>query len=264
MVSLITLKGIDQAISKLNYGDKKTLRHRLVDTIRQFYESEGSVESVGGIPAEALIRSLWIAENDPEAMRSRRKNLSSIKYSVNVHLKRLYREGKNPEGIIIGRNNTFVMSDQAKDNFLGAFKGFIRKQGIDGLSDIAEILTYLNEPVPRSPTAAGKHSADVLSGKIQQLKEIARGLSEKEASGGEELGEFASEAFMTLSMGKETLGAVDTPEKSEDLGEIAQDETSRDKPAEPLEEIWQDAELVQAIEALDEDQLEDDGGQHSS
>lgn len=260
MASLITLKGIDQAISKLNYGDKKTLRHRLVDTIRQFYESEGSVESLGGIPAEALIKALWIAENDPEAMRSRRKNLSSIKYSVNAHLRSLYREGKNPEGIIIGRNNTFVMSDEAKDNFLRAFKNFIRKQGLGALSQIAEVLAFLNDLVSSSDMAADEGSADVLSGKIRQLKELVQGLSEKEDSGGEELAEFASEAFMTLSMGKETLGATDTPEKSEDLGEIVHDETSRDKPAERLREVVQEAELVQAIEALDEDQLEDDGG----
>ena len=260
MASLITLKAIDQAISKLNYGNKKTLRHRLVDTIRQFYESEGSVESLGGIPSEALIKALWIAENDPETMRSRRKNLSSIKYSVNAHLRSLYRAGKNPEGIIIGRNNTFVMSDEAKDNFLRAFKNFIRKQGLGALSQIAEILTFLNELVSSSDMAADEGSADVLSGKVRQLKELVQGLSEKEDSGGEELAEFASEAFMTLSMGKETLGAADTPEKSEDLGEIAHDEPSRDKPAERLREVVQEAELVQAIEALDEDQLEEDGG----
>ncbi|UCG63432.1 MAG: hypothetical protein JSW12_12110 [Deltaproteobacteria bacterium] len=259
MASLITLKGIDQAISNLNYGEKKTLRHRLVETIRQFYESEGSVESLGGIATEALVRALWIAGDDPEAIRPRRKNLSSIKYSVNAHLRSLYREGKNPEGIIIGRNNTFVMSDEAKDNFLEAFRNFIRKQGLGALSQIAEILTLVNELVSSSDTAADKDSADGLSGKIHQLKDLVRGLSEKEDSGGEELADFAAEAFMTLSMGKETVGGDGTPEVSEDLGEIGQDETGRDKPAERLGEVEQEAELVQAIEALDEDQLKEDG-----
>jgi hypothetical protein len=254
MASLITLKGIDQAISNLNYGEKKTLRHRLVGSIRQFYESQGSVEYLGSIAPEALVRALWIAGDDPEAMRSRRKNLSSIKYSVNAHLKSLYREGKNPQGIIIGRNNIFVMCDQAKDNFLMAFKNFIRKQGKGGLSQIAEILTFLDELVTSSDTVA-----DGLSKKIQQLKDLVRGLSEKEGSDGEELAEFAAEAFSTLSMTKETIGATESLEVSEDLGEIPQDETGRDKPAERLGEVWQDAELVKAIEALDEHQLEEDG-----
>jgi hypothetical protein len=254
MAPLITLKGIDQAISNLNYREKRTLKHELVYTIRQFYESEGSAESLGGIPPEVLVSALWIAGDDPEEMRSRRKNLSSIKYSVNVNLRSLYREGKNPEGIIIGRNNTFVMSDEAKDKFLGAFKNFIRKQGIGGLSQIAEILTFLDELVTSSDTVA-----DGLSGKIQQLKDIVRGLSQKEDSGGEELAEFAAEAFSTLSMTKETLGPRDTPEVSDNLPQIAQDEPSKDKPAERLGEVWQEAELVKAIEALDEDQLEEGG-----
>jgi hypothetical protein len=254
MASLITLKGIDQAISNLNYGEKKTLKHRLVYSIRQFYEGQGSVESIGGIPPETLVRALWITGDDPGAMRSRRKNLSSIKYSVNAHLRSLYREGKNPEGIIIGRNNTFVMSDEAKDKFLGAFKSFIRKQGIGGLGQIAEILTFLDELVTSSDTVA-----DGLSGKIQQLKDLLLGLSEKEDSGGEELAEFAAEAFSTLSMTKETIGATGSLEVGEDLGEIPQDETGRDKPAERLGEVWQDAELVKAIEALDEDQFEEEG-----
>jgi hypothetical protein len=259
MASLITLKDIDQAISNLNYGEKKTLRRRFVDTIRQFYESKGSVESLGGIPTEALVRVLWIAGDDPEAMRSRRKSLSSIKYSVNVHLRRLYREGKNPEGIIIGRNNTFVMSDEAKDNLLGAFRNFIKKQGLGALSQIAEILTLLNELVSSPDTPRDRDSADGLAGKIRQLKELLQGLSDKEGSGSEELDEFAAEAFMTLSMGKETVGATDTPEVSDALGEIAKDEPRRDKAAERVGEVLQEAELLQAIEALDEDQLEQDG-----
>ena len=259
MASFITLKGIDQATSNLNYGKKKTLRHRLVDTIRQFYESKGSAESLAGIPTEALVRALWIAGDDPEALRSRRKNLSSIKYSVNVHLRRLYRDGKNPEGIIIGHNNTFVMSDEAKDKLLGAFRNFMKKQGLGALSQIAEILTLLNELVSSPDTAADKHSPDRLSGKIRQLKGLVRGLSEKEGSDAEELADFAAEAFMTLSMGKEIVGARDTPEVSDEPGDIAKDEPRKDKSAERLGEVLQEAELLQAIEALDEDQLEEDG-----
>ncbi|UCE34586.1 MAG: hypothetical protein JSV40_01295 [Deltaproteobacteria bacterium] len=258
MASFITFKGIDQAISNLNYGEKKTLRCRLVDTIRQFYESQGSAESLAGIPTEALVRALWLAGDYPEAMRSRRKNLSSIKYSVNVHLRRLYREGKNPEGIIIGRNNTFVMSDEAKDKLLGAFRNFMKKQGLGALSQIAEIFTLLNELVSSPDTPADKESANGLSGKIRQLKDLVRGLSEKEGSDAEELADFAAEAFMTLSMGKETVGAADTPEVSDEPGDIAQDERSKDKPAERHGEVVQEAELAQAIEALDEDQLEED------
>ena len=47
MASLITLKGIDQAISNLNYQNKKSLKYRLVTVLQQFYEDESSIESLG-------------------------------------------------------------------------------------------------------------------------------------------------------------------------------------------------------------------------
>ena len=121
MASLITLKGIDQAISNLNYQNEKSLKYRLVSLLRQLYEDERSIESLQDIGADKLIEVLWGIADDPDAIKKKRKNLSRIKYSVNVDLKVLYREGRNPEGIIIGPTNTFTMSDEAKDRALNAF-----------------------------------------------------------------------------------------------------------------------------------------------
>ena len=90
MTSLITRVGIEQAISNLNYGEKRTLQQRLVDTISQFYRSENSVESIQGIDPAKLIKTLWMTGDDPEAIKSRRRNLSSVKYSVNARFKRLF------------------------------------------------------------------------------------------------------------------------------------------------------------------------------
>ena len=120
MASFITLKGIDQAISNLNYQNKKSLKYRLVTVLRQFYEDESSVESLRGIDADELIKVLWGTADDPATTKEKRKNLRGIRYSVNAGLKTLYREGKNPEGIIIGPTNAFVMSDEAKDRALKA------------------------------------------------------------------------------------------------------------------------------------------------
>jgi len=121
MASLITLKGIDQALSNLNYQNKKSLKYRLVTVLRQFYEDESSIESLRDIRADEIIKVLWGIADDPATTKKRRKSLSRIRYSVNAELKALYREGKNPEGIIIGPTNTFAMSDEAKDMALKAF-----------------------------------------------------------------------------------------------------------------------------------------------
>ena len=121
MASLITLKGIDQAISNLNYRNKKSLKHRLVSVLRQLYEDESSIESLPNIRADELIEVLWGISDDPGTIKKKRRNLSRTRYSVNADLKVLYRAGKNPEGIIIGPTNTFTMSDEAKDRALKAF-----------------------------------------------------------------------------------------------------------------------------------------------
>jgi len=118
MASLITLKGIDQAISNLNYQNKKSLKYRLVTVLRRFYVDEDSVESLRGIDADELIKVLWGIVGDPATTKEKRKNLRRIRYSVNADLRTLYRKDKNPEGIIIGPANTFTMSDEAKDRAL--------------------------------------------------------------------------------------------------------------------------------------------------
>ena len=107
MASLITIEGIDQAVSGLNYRNKDSLKYKLVNAVRQPYESDVSIASIKKIDAGELIEALWGIEGDPAIIKKRRKHLSAIKYSVNVNLKKLYKEGKNPEGIIIGSDNIF-------------------------------------------------------------------------------------------------------------------------------------------------------------
>ena len=231
MTSLITREGIDQAISNLNYSEKKTLQQRLVAAIRKFCRSDSSVDALQDIDTTKLIKVLWMTGDDPEAIKSRRRNLSSVKYSVNARLKRLFREGKNPEGVVIGRNNIFVMSDEAKDKYLEAFRDFMRKQGFGALSNIAKIMQLLNEVLADLDTTAHIGSTEEL-GKIWQIKSLMEGFSETEGMGEADLIDFGAEAFMTLSM------AADSNEEaghSEHLNHVE--------------------DIVDAIESLDEGQL---------
>ncbi|HUT72996.1 MAG TPA: hypothetical protein VMW89_20185 [Desulfatiglandales bacterium] len=254
MTSLITLKGIEQAISNLNYGERKTLQQRLVATIRKFYRSESSVDALQGIDTAELVKTLWMTGEDPMAVKSRRRNLSSIKYSVNARLKRLFREGKNPEGVVIGRTNIFVMSDEAKDRYLEAFKDFMRKQGFGALSNIAEIMHLLNEVLTSLDSVADTRGTE-RSGKIQQLKNLMEGFSKTEDLGEPDLTDFGAEAFMTLSMGNEPIDSADISGMSDDLGEIAHADTDRDEETGRLEDLNHEEDIVHAIESLDEGQL---------
>jgi len=82
MASILTLKDFDQAISCLKYRNENTLKYRYVHHIRQFYSNENPVESVGEIGNEELIKILWDTGDSPEAIKSKRKNLDSLRSSM--------------------------------------------------------------------------------------------------------------------------------------------------------------------------------------
>ena len=139
MASAITLEGIDQAISSLQYKNKNTLKYRLVHHIRQYYTNENSVVSLNEIGHEELIKMLWDSDHSLEAIKNKRKNLNSVRSSVNADLKKLYEKGENSEGIKIGSSNIFVMSEDAKDNILKKFGYDLQPDGTLKLDQIMDI-----------------------------------------------------------------------------------------------------------------------------
>ncbi|MDQ7838587.1 MAG: SUMF1/EgtB/PvdO family nonheme iron enzyme [Thermodesulfobacteriota bacterium] len=178
VATVISLKGIDEAISDLNYRDHKTLKYRLIHAIREFYESEGAVTTLQGIDTDRLVKALWDTGDDPSTIKTKRKNLSSIKSSANTDFKRLYEDGKNPEGIIIGRSNVFVMSDEAKDRMLTSFTGSAKKDGGVTLEQINEVLNIVREVLSDPEALANTGNSD-RTGKLSQLKNIIQGLSQQ-------------------------------------------------------------------------------------
>jgi formylglycine-generating enzyme required for sulfatase activity len=174
----ISLKGIDEAIASLKYRNANTLKSRLVHAVRCLYENEGPIESVEGINAEKLIKALWDTDAHPATIKAKRKNFSSIKSSINADLRKLYKEGKNPEGIIIGRNNVFALSDEAKDKLLATFKNAVRADGSVTLNQIAEVLDIINE-VLSAPGALSDADSSHGPRKLEALGRTIQGLSEK-------------------------------------------------------------------------------------
>jgi len=187
VVTVISLKGIDEAISSLNYRDNKTLKYRLVHAIRESYESKGSVSTLQGIDTDELVKTLWDTGDDPSTIKSKRKNLSSIKSSVNADLKRLYEDEKNPEGIIIGRSNVFIMSDEAKDRLLTSFTSSAKGERTVTLEKINEVLNIIHE-VLSDPEAIANQELSDGSDKLSRLKDIIQGLSQKLEFSGTPLG----------------------------------------------------------------------------
>ncbi|MGD8542883.1 MAG: SUMF1/EgtB/PvdO family nonheme iron enzyme [Desulfobacteraceae bacterium] len=165
MSAALTLEGIDQAISNLDCRNGRSAKARLLRAIRACYDSPASIEQIQGIAPDDLISKIWGKPGSAAELHSRRKNLASVRSSVNADFKKLFDAGRNPEGINIGSNFVFALSDDAKDRLLSSLSHALQPGQRVSLVRIAELLA-----------AAG-----------QYLQEMDDRESEKSTSGFEEL-----------------------------------------------------------------------------
>lgn len=247
MAAVISLKGINQAISNLNYQNEKTLKYGLVHAISRLYEDESSVESIQGIDTEELVKVLWDTGDDPAIIKNKRKNLSSIKSSVNADLKKLYREGKNPEGISIGQNNIFVMADEAKDNLL---KGLSVAESVT-LEKIAESLSVIKEVLSSPEALADAQSSDGPT-MLEELRSTIQGLSEKLGLKGKEDGLLAQ-----ASEDGQGLEGVEDDADLADEAEVVEELVTEEAEPEEVEEI-EEVDDVEVVEELEGAEAEED------
>ncbi len=260
MASVITLKGIDQALSDLNYRNKNALKYRLVHTIRQFYESEDLVESMQDIDTDELVKVLWNIGDDPAAIKNRRKNLNSIKSSVNTDLQKLNNEGKNLEGITIGPTNIFIRSDEAKDNnVLKAFRSRVELEGTATLSQITDILNIVNEILSNPEAIADAESEEGLR-KLDQSKKLIQGLSEKVGDPEEEVEDDADAVEdaepLELVVTEEEI-VPDEPQGVEDTEELDEEEVIEDLEDVEVDDIIEGPEVEEAPEQGDAGEYSD-------
>jgi len=252
MASAITLKGIDQAISNLKYRNKGTLKYKFVHNIRQYYTHEGCVESLTKIDHAELIKIIWDTNGDLEEIKNKRKNLNSIRSSVNADLKKLYDKGVNPEGIKIGSENIFVMSEDAKDKILKKFGHDLQPDQALKLDQIMDILKLAYETVSGS-IALEETMIKNGSGKIDELKDLIRGLSKKVGLGFPESSKTAFEAGGRQTEFQGLIGDFNAVEGIENVDEEeVLDEIDDFEDEEVLEEVDEAEDVV-----IDENPEED-------
>jgi hypothetical protein len=166
---IITLTNIEEAMDNLNYRSESTLKSKLIRAVRNFYPDESSIGTLKSIDAEELVKYIWDTGENSDLIKNKRKNFSSIKSSVNSDLKKLYQEGKNPEGIIIGHNNIFDISDQAKNKALSGIADIFREKGIDTSSAITEIMSTMSDLLTGAISAANAEAAREVINSLQNL-----------------------------------------------------------------------------------------------
>jgi formylglycine-generating enzyme required for sulfatase activity len=262
MASAITLEGIDQTISNLEYKNKNTLKYRFVQHIRQYYTSESSVVSLNEIDHEALIKMLWDTDHSLEAIKNKRKNLNGVRSSVNADFKKLYERGENPGGIKIGSSNIFVMSEDAKDKILKKVGYDFQPDGTLKLDQIMDILKLASETVTGSMAVENKEKKGGLK-KIDRLKDLIKGLSEKVGLGSPEWSNAAPEVGDMAAKGDEQgsgsmgMAGVLDEEPLDEVDEVAEIADPDDEveyiEGGAEEEILDDVEEVEIDEISDTD-----------
>ena len=176
MSIIISLKDIDEAVEGLNYRNDTTLKYKLIHAVRNCYTSEGSIQALQAVDTEGLVKSVWETGDDPELIKNKKKNFSSLKSSVNTDLKKLYAGGKNPQGIIINQGNVFDISDEAKNKALASISDVLREKGIDTGSRMAEILAAVSDILSGAVSLANREG---MQEEISRLKSLIGGLSGK-------------------------------------------------------------------------------------
>ncbi|HVO66877.1 MAG TPA: SUMF1/EgtB/PvdO family nonheme iron enzyme [Syntrophales bacterium] len=266
MAAIIKLIDIDEAITNLRYKNKDTLKYKLIHTIRQYYTDEDSAASLQRIDTEELVKALWCIGDDPELVRSKKKNLSSVKSGINADLKSLYQEGKNPQGVIIGQNNVFDMSDEAKDKALGTIADVLREKGTDTIAKIAEVLKAVNDILSDSGSSLNIQGG---SETINRMKDLILDLSRKigfsipDDSGPEDISKVAAERTPEQQLLEEidAIGEIDIADEivdevvtdvSEEMTDEIIDEKEADLSREMIEETVDEATAEISVKVIDE------------
>ncbi len=173
MTPTITLAGIDAAMGSLNYANPNALKYRLLHAIRGQYQDDKDILQYQSIDRDALIPHIWDTGKDPQKIRARRKNLSSLRSSLNADLKKSFDAGRNPEGVTISENFTFTMSSEAKDKVLGTFADSLGGTGSMTIEQISDVLTSINEVLKKIHSDDPTHRQEHL-GRIRDVLDRIR------------------------------------------------------------------------------------------
>ncbi len=141
----ISFEGIDQAITNLNYR-QTSVKYKTIFAIRAFYTSEESIKQLDSIDTDTLIKSIWDVGDNLSKIKTKRRNFSSIKSSINTDLEKLSKKkNQNPENITLSDSNIFDMTQEAKNNLLSSFSDAAKTGDIEEIELDEDELKALEE-----------------------------------------------------------------------------------------------------------------------
>ncbi len=277
----ITLSGITEALKNLNYRPG-SVKGKAIRAISAYYVSEDSIQTISSIDGDSLIRQIWDVGDDPAKIKSKRRNFSSLKSSINTDLKKLSVNGLNSEDITLTHSNVFDMTEDAKNNLLQSLSGAIKTDGFD-LNNAADVLNAVADFLDKfQPPDADNDSAGIIKEIKKVLGRLGSGIFDEHEGAGrggdgtfkndvgvgdidkdaaiEEVDDDQREAVEETDEGqqsndiegdgdKELEGVGEAPLGDETLEEIDEDDVD-------TEEI--DEDQIEEVQEIDEDQQVND------
>ncbi len=231
----VTLSGINMVVDNLDYRPG-TVKYKAVQALLSFYTSEESLGELHSIDTDTLIAQIWDVGNDPYKIRSKRRNFSSLRSSINSDLKKLVKKDLNPESIILSDTNIFDMTEEAKTSLLNSFTDAVKTGDID-LAKATDILRAVTEFLNEIDISATQNeSIDI----INEIKKV--------------LSRLGGHIFDEQGQDIETI-EVDEDTESEEIEEIEEIELDEDEPLEEVQDIVLDEDQdIEEVE-LEEDEL---------
>ncbi len=247
----VTLSGITQAVENLNYRPG-SVKDKAMQAICAYYVSEDAVQQLNFIDSDTLIQQIWDVGDNPSKLKSKRRNFSSLKSSINADLSKLVRDGLNPEEITITDTNTFDMTEAAKSSLLQSFSDAVKTDGFD-LTKAADVLKAVAEFLDKieSPDADNE-SIDVIEQIKKVLNRLNAGIFDDDAdgaAGGGSEGVSEDEDVEIEEIDDSEIEEIEEVEEDQEIEEIEVDED------EEIEEIDEDL-LDGDLEEIDEDLLD--------
>lgn len=248
----ITLSGITEALENLNYRPG-SVKDKAIRAISAYYVSEDSIQKLSYIDGDSIIRQIWDIGDDSAKIKSKKRNFSSLKSSINADLKKLSTNGLNPEGITLTESNIFDMTEEAKNSLLQSFSDAVKTdefdftQATDVLKAVADFLDKIQPP------DTDNDSTGIIEEIKNALNRIGAGIfGDDEGAGSDGEGPLEDDVEIE-EIDDDELDEVEEIDEDQQIEDIEVDE---DEDLEELEEIDEDTE-IEDVELDDDESLEE-------
>ena len=244
MSNLVSYNGIIEALDNLSLKPG-TQKADFVNALKAHLPDQEALRTITAIPPEDLILDIWGVDS-PQEIKKRKKSLSSIKSALNKNLKELSKKDKNPEGIIIGRDNTFMVSDEQKNAILEKLGSSM--SGSD-INNFTKMISDLKESLPEQQTEQFSNLTQLMNS-LEDASRTISSLQEQLATKDEQISELSTRLEQYGTEGDSEGEGNNSQELEKDELEIVEEEDQVDVDEDELEIVEEEDQVD-----VDEDDL---------